>query len=148
MRVVIVVPGQYPRIEDIDLTLEKEQEIVGGLITTSYPWEEQVGIISNDESLLLGMPFNRAIEHYGPIFGSFLIAGLSAENFCGLTEEQAQRYSQMFHSPEILFDFFGTPRIFRCPPDEYKRIMDAVNKNSQEPLSVNPPAPKTDIPER
>ena len=148
MRVVIVEPGQYPRIEDIDLTLEKEQEIVGGLIDAIYPWKEQVCIICNDEGRILNLPHNRCVKQYGPICGNFIIAGSSAENFCGLTEEQAQRYSQMFHSPEILFDFCGTPFLHKCSPDEYKHIMDAVNKNSQEPASVNPPAPITDTPER
>ena len=148
MRVVIVEPGQYPRIEDIDLTLEKEQEIVGGLITASYPWEEQVAVISNDESLLLGMPFNRTIEHYGFIFGPFLIVGLGAENSCGLTEEQAKRYSQMFHSPEFPLDFCGIPWGLKCSPNEYKRLMAAVNKPAKEQSKPTPIVLKMRIPER
>ena len=38
------------------------QEIVGGLITAIYPYEEPVGIVANDEGLLLGMDFNRTVE--------------------------------------------------------------------------------------
>ena len=42
--------------------LKDMQAIVGGMITASYPFEEKVAIVSNDEALLLNMEFNRSIE--------------------------------------------------------------------------------------
>lgn len=51
------------------------QEIVGGLITAIYPYEEPVGIVANDEGLLLGMDFNRTVEGgYGGLVGPFSCA--------------------------------------------------------------------------
>ena len=35
--------------------LKDMQAIVGGMITASYPFEEEVAIVSNDEALLLNM---------------------------------------------------------------------------------------------
>jgi len=35
------------------------------------------------------------------ICGPFFICGLGEEDFCSLTEEQATKYSKLFHSPEV-----------------------------------------------
>ena len=108
LKVVIVEPDIAPYEADIPNTLKAEQEIVGGLITVSYPYEEPVGIISNDESLLIGMPFNRSIEGgYGGIFGPFIVCGLEGEGFCSLTPEQVERYKKKFHKAEILLAVKG-----------------------------------------
>ena len=59
MRVLMVEPGMAPYEKEIN-GLEEMQAAVGGLITASYPFEEPVALVSNDESLFLGMPFNRS----------------------------------------------------------------------------------------
>ena len=103
MKVVMVEPGQYARIEEMDTGLESLQKAVGGLIDCAYPWEEMVCIVCNDEGLLNGMPLNRNVENYQPIAGPFFVCGIEGEDFCSLTDEQAQRYQAMFHQPELGF---------------------------------------------
>ncbi len=112
MNVLVVEPGVAPYEKDMPNTLEAMQAIVGGLITVSYPYEEQVGIVSNDESILLGMPFNRSVEGgYGGIFGPFFVCGLEGEGFCSLTPEQMERYKQKFHKAELLIGVQGNEPI-------------------------------------
>lgn len=135
MKVVICEPGQYARIADIEPTLKAKQEIVGGLIDCVYPWpNDMVGLVCNDEGKLNGMPLNRALEDYDVIAGTFLICGISGENFCDLTEEQATRYMQKFHDPEV---FAQTPYgllHMRTTPEQYQQITNPTPpKPSQTP---------------
>ncbi len=112
MNVLVVEPGVAPYEKDMPNTLEAMQAIVGGLITVSYPYEEQVGIVSNDDSIGLGMPFNRSVEGgYGGIFGPFFVCGLEGESFCSLTPEQMERYKQKFHKAELLIGVQGNEPI-------------------------------------
>lgn len=107
MNVLVVEPGMAPYEKEIN-GLTEMQAVVGGLITVSYPFEEKVGIVSNDESILLGMEFNRSIEGgYGGIFGPFFVCGLGEESFCSLTPEQMERYKKKYHQAEILLGVRG-----------------------------------------
>lgn len=105
MKVVMVEPGQYARIEEMDTGLESMQKAVGGLIDCAYPWKEMVCIVCNDEGLLNGMPLNRNVENYQPIAGPFFVCGIEGEDFCSLTDEQAQRYQAMFLQPELFVPY-------------------------------------------
>lgn len=101
----MVEPGQYARITEIEDTLEAKQAAVGGgLITCAYPWEEAVCIVANDEGLINGMPYNRYVENYQVIAGPFFVCGLTEDDFGSLTDEQAERYREMFLRPEIFLD--------------------------------------------
>ena len=97
----MVEPGQYARITELDPGLQSLQKAVGGLIDCTYPWQEMACIVCNDEGLINGMPLNRFIPDYGPIAGPFFVCGLDKENFCGLTEEQAERFQKMFLKPQM-----------------------------------------------
>jgi len=109
--------------------LKEMQATVGGLITVIYPYEEQVAIVSNDESILEGMPFNRSVEGgYGGIFGTFFVCGLSEDDFCSLSPEQMERFKKKFHQAEILVGAKGnTPITLKVdprpatPPEQPKR---------------------------
>ncbi len=109
--------------------LKEMQATVGGLITVIYPYEEQVAIVSNDESILEGMPFNRSVEGgYGGIFGTFFVCGLGEEDFCSLPPEQMERFKKKFHQAEILVGAKGnTPITLKVdprpatPPEQPKR---------------------------
>ena len=61
MNVLMVEPGMAPYEKEIN-GLEEMQTAVGGLITVIYPYEEPVGIVANDEGILLKMEFNRSVE--------------------------------------------------------------------------------------
>lgn len=117
INVLVVEPGMAPYEKEID-GLEQMQAVVGGPITASYPFEERVGIVSNDESIFRGMEFNRSIEGgYGGIFGPFFVCGLTEDSFCSLTPEQMERYKKKYHHAEILLGVKGnTPITMKVEP--------------------------------
>lgn len=128
MNVLVVEPGMAPYEKEVN-GLKEMQATVGGLITVIYPYEEQVAIVSNDESILEGMPFNRSVEGgYGGIFGTFFVCGLGEEDFCSLPPEQMERFKKKFHQAEILVGTKGnTPITLKVdprpatPPEQPKR---------------------------
>lgn len=102
MKVLMVEPGYAPYEKEIN-GLAEMQAAVGGRIQAIYPFEEKVGIVSNEESLMNGMEFNRSVPGgYEAVFGPFFICGLGEEDFCSLTPEQIKTYKKMFHNAEIL----------------------------------------------
>ena len=106
MRVIIVEPDARPRIADIQSDLESLQAIVGGDIQVVYPYEDPVGIICNEEGKLLGLPLNRALrDEHGEIYdilsGTFVVPGLTEDDFGDLTEEQITKYMKQFHNKEM-----------------------------------------------
>ena len=128
MNVLVVEPGMAPYEKEVN-GLKEMQATVGGLITVIYPYEKQVAIVSNDESILEGMPFNRSVEGgYGGIFGTFFVCGLGEEDFCSLPPEQMERFKKKFHQAEILVGAKGnTPITLKVdprpatPPEQPKR---------------------------
>lgn len=108
MTVLMVEPGYAPYEKTIPNTLEAKQELVGGLITAIYPYEEMVAIVANDEGILLNMDFNRSVEGgYGGVFGPFFVCGLTEDDFCSLPPDQMERFKKKFHKAEILVGFCG-----------------------------------------
>ena len=129
MKVVMVEPGQYARITEIENTLESKQAAVGGLITCAYPWEELVCIVANDEGLINGMPLNRYVKDYQVLAGPFFVCGITEDAFCDLTDEQAERYRQMFLRPELFLKHKdGTLRI----PYDNPELPDAPEQVAQQ----------------
>ena len=59
--VLLINPGESPKMVEIDDTLEAEQRLVGGLIEQYMPFEDDVAIICNEEGKLNGMKPNRII---------------------------------------------------------------------------------------
>ena len=59
--VLIVEPNKYPKMIEIDDTLEAMQAIVGGDIEEYMPFEDEVAIVCHEEGKLIGLPPNRAI---------------------------------------------------------------------------------------
>ena len=112
MTVLVVEPGYAPYEKTIPNTLEAKQELVGGLITAIYPYEEMVAIVANDEGILLNMEFNRSVEGgYGGVFGSFFVCGLTEDDFCSLPPDQMERFKKKFHKAEILLGVRGNDLI-------------------------------------
>ena len=112
MTVLVVEPGYAPYEKIIPHDVQAMQEIVGGLITAIYPYEEPVGIVANDEGILLGMDFNRSIEGgYGGLFGTFFACGLTVDDFCSLPPDQMERFKKKFHKAEILLGVRGNDLI-------------------------------------
>ena len=103
---VLLVEPTVSKPTQIGTELEDLQEAVGGSIEVTYPFDEEVGIILNEEGKLLGLPLNRAMrsddgEVYDIYAGPFIVAGLTEDNFGSLTPEQMKKFSDMFHQPEM-----------------------------------------------
>ena len=59
--VLLVEPNKYPKMIEIDETLEAMQEVVGGDIEEYMPFEDEVAIVCHEEGKLIGLPPNRAV---------------------------------------------------------------------------------------
>lgn len=121
MNVLMVEPGIAPYEKEIN-GLSEMQAAVEGPITAIYPFSELTTIVCNDESLNLGMEFNRSVEGgYGGVFGPFFVCGISGDDFCSLTPEQMERYKKKYHQAEILLAIQdGVPAILKVDPIKKK----------------------------
>ena len=130
MTVLMVEPGYAPYEKTIPNTLEAKQELVGGLITAIYPYEEMVGIVANDEGLLLGMDFNRSVEGgYGGLVGPFFVCGLTEDSFCSLPPDQMERFKKKFHKAEILLGVRGNDLItLKVEPKQKNATPEKLHK--------------------
>lgn len=112
MNVLIVEPMKKPYLKDIDSSLHSLQQEVGGYIEAIYPYEDLVGLVCNEEGKMEGLPLNRAIysksgEMLDIIAGTFLVVGLSEDNFSGLSNKLADKYVKLFESPELFYSMNG-----------------------------------------
>ena len=105
LSVLQISPGQYPKQVEVDNDLKALQQAVGGSIAATYPFDDPVAIVYNDDGKLMGLPLNRALrdehgEAYDVVAGTFLVVGLGEEDFTSLTPELSQKYEKQFHQPE------------------------------------------------
>ena len=106
IRVLLVEPGEKPRLVTIEHTLENLQKLVGGYIQAVYPWDDPVGLICDEDGSANGKPLNRALldedgNPYDIIKGAFFICGLGEEDFCSISDELAEKYAERFRWPEM-----------------------------------------------
>ena len=105
MNVLFVQPECYPKEITIGTDLKSLQEAVGGSIEVIYPFDDEVGLIMNEEGKIEGLPLNRALRDdqgklYDIIAGDFLVVGLTEDDFGSLTPEQMEKFEKHFHQPE------------------------------------------------
>ena len=105
MRVLMIEPMKAPYSTELNNSLENLQKAVDGYIQVLYPFDDAACIICNEEGKLTGLPLNRAVrddngEIYDVIAGSFVIAGLTEEDFCSLSDSQLEQYTKLFQHPE------------------------------------------------
>ena len=105
INVLLIEPGQFPKRIQIGTELEDLQKAVQGDIEVAYPFEEEVGVIVNEEHKINGMELNRAIFTEDGVIsdiyaGPFLLVGLTEDDFGSLSSEQMEKYEKMFHSPQ------------------------------------------------
>ena len=107
MKVLLVEPMEKPRVVEIDQSLASMQELVGGDIACTYPWEDDlVGLVHCDDAIALGYPLNRMLKDedgniYDVVPGTFFICGLTSDSFGSLSDELAEKYSELFQYPEM-----------------------------------------------
>ena len=112
MKVLVVEPEKVPYVKEIDPGLQSLQSEVGGWIQAVYPFDDPVALICNEEGKLMGLPLNRALrDDHGQIYdvvaGTFLIAGLSEDDFTSLGPELISKYEKRFKYPEMFIPFGG-----------------------------------------
>lgn len=105
----------------------------------TYPFDDEVGILLNGNGKFEGLPLNRALydDHgqvYDAIAGTFLVVGLTEDDFTSLTPEQIEKFKEKYQSPEIFTLFNGELHVMKMPPEEEKeqkesRKNDAKQKN-------------------
>lgn len=96
--VLKVEPGKAPEEVTIPNTLEAMQEMVGGFIEIVYL--DDVCLVCNEEGKLMGLEGNRRVGR-DIISGTFFLAGdTDYGEFCSLTQEQLNQFSQRFAQPE------------------------------------------------
>ena len=107
MKILIVEPGKTPRRADIPHALGAMQHVVGGYIQALYPWEDPVALLCDDDGKGKGYTPNRVLvgedgEPYDLVVGTFYICGLTRDDFGSLSDELAEKYTELFRCPEML----------------------------------------------
>ena len=108
MKVVLVEPGKFARIDEIEMGLESYQKAVDGYIQMVYPYDDPVALVCNEEGKINGLPLNRAmIDENGHVWdiiaGTFFICGLGEEDCDSLRNELAEKYLELFKYPHRFY---------------------------------------------
>lgn len=107
IKVLYIEPHKYPRVVNLNDTLEDMQKLVGGDIEEYMPFDDDVAIVCNEEGKLNGEELNRAI--YGDnghlldiIAGKFFIcyAPIESERFLSMPDDLLKKYEKLFKYPE------------------------------------------------
>ena len=137
MTVLVVEPMKAPYVKSIPNELENLQQAVGGDIEMTYPFEDEVGILLNGNGKFEGLPLNRALydDHgqiYDAIAGTFLVVGLTEDDFTSLTPEQIEKFKEKYQSPEVFTLFNGELHVMKMPPEEAKEQKEKQKKDAQQ----------------
>ena len=112
LTVLVVEPMKEPYVKEIDPGLHALQAEVGGDIAASYPFDDPVGLVLNDEGKLIGLDLNRSLrdEHgeiYDIVAGTFLVVGLGSESFASLSPAMILNCTEQFKRPELFASING-----------------------------------------
>ena len=112
LTVLVGEPMKEPYVKEIAPGLHALQAEVGGDIAASYPFDDPVGLVLNDEGKFIGLDLNRSLrdEHgdiYDIVAGTFLVVGLGPENFVSLPPDMIQKYTEQFKRPELFASING-----------------------------------------
>lgn len=130
--VLSVKPFREPCVITIPNKLRTLQDQIGGMIEAVYPFEDPVAILLNDEGKLNGSMPNRGLYDssgnlYDVIAGTFLIVGLSGDQFCSLSEELSAKYMEKYKIPERMALING--RIRMLPVTDSRKPRDKTSQN-------------------
>ena len=107
MKAIIIKPGKFARIAEIEPTYSVLRTLVGGNIEMTYPFEDEyLVVISNEEAKLLHLPPNRAARRtdgsIADIYcGTMVVVALAPEGeYRDLTNKEAKTVLQMWGPPE------------------------------------------------
>ena len=130
---LLIEPNRSPQVIRTEDSLSRLQELVGGNIEVVCPFEDNVGLICNEEGKLYGLPLNRALrddrdEIYDVIAGPFLVVGLSPEGFQSPDSHQLEKYEKVFHQPEGFLKLGKGIMAFPVPDETVVRAADRTEK--------------------
>jgi len=110
MKILVVEPDKEPVTKEIENELHDMQKVVGGLIEPIYfePQNDAL-VFCNEEFLLNDSQPNRMVGDI-LVHGTFFVVGNTTNEYgedvcCSLTDEQLEKYSQMFAEPIQTMDF-------------------------------------------
>lgn len=143
MTVLVVEPRKPPYTAEIPVGLDGLSDAVGGPIAATYPFDEQVGLICNDEGRNMGLELNRALydgrgQVYDVIRGTFVIAGLGDGCFTSLPEDLVEKYSRRFQTIEIYAQVGNRTLMFQVPQDTVELSDQHWDKVIQDKLNHKP----------
>ena len=96
--VLKVEPGKAPETVTIPNTLEAAQKMVGGYIEVLNV--DNACLVCNEDGKLMGLEGNRRLGN-DIIAGTFFLAGdTRSGDLCSLTQDQLQRFGELFAKPE------------------------------------------------
>lgn len=146
MKVLMVEPGKSPYETEIEGGLESLQAAVGGDIQATYPFDDLVGLICNDEGKLIGLPLNRALYDdeghlYDIVPGNFLIVGLGEEDFTDLPADLIEKYTERFKYPEKFFRLAGEIVAVKqpLPPEEKQQPASVMEEPGRDDIRLTIP---------
>ena len=108
--VIVVEPFKKAEIvRDFDISLENMQRFVGGNVEATYPFEDPIALVCNEENKILNLDPNRALRYsdgtiFDIVFGKFFLvwAPPNKSNFSSIPNEYLNDYLELFKHPEIL----------------------------------------------
>lgn len=98
IRALYVEPGKKPVAVDVQNELRSLQRAVQGPIELVH-LDRKTLLLCNEEAKYEGKQGNRRLENGAVIAGPFLVVGDTGSDFCGLTDEQTERYMHKFQEP-------------------------------------------------
>ena len=123
IEVLMVEPGQYPKVEQIGADLASMQKAVEDYIEVLYPFTDPVAVVCGEESKLNGKPLNRALRDedgdiYDIVAGKFFICGLGEDDLASLPKELQEKYGELFKEPEVFLKMGSKVMAFPVEPDK------------------------------
>ena len=108
MKAILIEPMKHPKLVELDGSLASMYKALEcDTITATYPWEEAIGLVTDDEGLYSGKPMNRYVKELEQgIVGNFLLCGLGREDFTDVPDDLIPKFMEMFWKPE---QFLRTP---------------------------------------
>lgn len=131
IRLMIKEPGKPARVEEVDHTIEKMQEIVGGRIDCAQmPGTDDIDIFFDDEGLNYEKPANVWLAGSDNcIMGTIYFVGYKAR-----TGESVSLTDKQIKQCEKYIENFAIPDCFNIYSPDYYLISQIMNSKSKKYL--------------
>lgn len=141
LKVLVVEPDKEPYVKEIEPGYRSLQNEIGGTIQGVYPFTDPVSILCNDNGKWMGLPLNRALRDeegkiYDIVAGTFLVVGLTEDDYCSLDVEMLEKYSHMFKNPEMYVQVAG--EIKALPVPDRTITFDMMKEYGHDSVGIAP----------